>query len=261
MQYTRLHASRLLATALGSVSEQVALWLCGWSAHEIQCGIGCDHPQNNLWASGEKLPGSTNWNGIVQNYPTLAEAITAMVINLHESRYAHLLSAIAASNVDALLHSSDVQAALATWCGSQCYSKETASFISDGQAHANDLFDDAAVGNTNAQATTACKQCPLWEPFFTCPDGYFCAADTSAPPGWGCCKPNSEKGSGIGIVSDALSGLLPDWLTHPDWPRVAKFVLGLIALGFGLLLIFSIISGKVESNPAVQTATKAVALV
>ena len=144
--YTRGEAAGLLAGALAMPGQKD--WLTGWSAQEIQCGVGCSHPQNNLWACGQHAPGSSDWNPAgVQNYPTLLEAIAAMVANLHDPNfpaYQAMLADLQRGEVD----SQNIRQGLSTWCGSVCYSQNGAQFVSIGQAHAGDLFDDSLAADT-----------------------------------------------------------------------------------------------------------------
>lgn len=244
--YTRGEAAMLLAAALGVPNRD---WLSGWSSHEIGCGVGCRHPQNNLWACGQAAPGATDWNSAgVKNYPTLGEGIAATAANLH-SRNHPQYQAMLADLQRGLTDSAHIRAGLETWCGSTCYSQSAGSFVADGKRHNNDPFDDSGGGtDTNPNENTGCVPCGALGP--CCPPKV-CIASTT-----GGIDAQCVDQSAAGVIGNPASGILPGWLINPDWGRITKALLGLVLIGFGFLLLFAILTEKAEGNPAVQTATK-----
>lgn len=254
--YTRGEAAMLLAAALGVPNRD---WLSGWSSHEIGCGVGCRHPQNNLWACGQAAPGATDWNSAgVKNYPTLGEAIAATAANLH-SRSHPQYQAMIADLQRGLTDSANIRAGLETWCGSTCYSQSAGSFVADGKRHNADPFDDSGGGtDTNPNISNGCVPCGALGP---------------------CCPPKVCIGGAVGgvdaqCVDQAAAQAIgnacetagfPAWFCNLtsgqslDWMRIVKGFLGLVLIGFGFLLLFAILTEKAEGNPAVQTATKLIA--
>lgn len=255
--YTRLEAASLLAVALGLAGDG-KYWLCGWSAHEITCGVGCSHPQNNLWACGEAAPGATDWNPAgVKNYPVLPEAIAATAANLNSTRfpeYQRMLGDLTRGVYD----SANVRAGLARWCGSSCYSASAGSFVASGKSHAGDLFDDSGGGKFKPNTDLSCVPCGIQM----------------------CCPPKVCIGGGVGgidaqcvdkaaanVIGNPCAVLgLPDWLCNsngtfkPDWQRITKAALGVLLIGFGLFLVGAILLGKAESNPAVKAVSSVAAM-
>lgn len=285
--YTRGDAAGLLALAIGVPNKD---WLSGWSSHEIGCGVGCKHPQNNLWACGQAAPGATDYNDHgVKNYPSLMEAIAATAANLHSPHhpeYGRMITDLQHGLTD----SANIRAGLETWCGSTCYSQSAGGFVADGKAHNGDQFDDSGgtVGSNIANLTNPCDQLNTADklkcnsagcdtikfPAGTDPgtkdaiihDCKACVVYAIQHPGSGtpdqCVKEFAgQAGASPGFPgTDALCGILPGWICNPDWGRVIKALLGLALIGFGFLLLFALLTEKAEGNPAVKAVTKAAAL-
>lgn len=281
--YTRGDAAGLLALAIGVPNKD---WLSGWSSHEIGCGVGCKHPQNNLWACGQAAPGATDYNDHgVKNYPSLMEAIAATAANLHSPHHP-AYGLMIADLQHGLTDSANIRAGLETWCGSTCYSQSAGGFVADGKAHNGDQFDDS--GGTGVQPqSNLLKSCVLGLPG-QCPTDYTCwpIGPSGAPlcnPGFQlnpfsparCFPPDQISINGITIPCDdgsghtgappptatsALNSVLPAWIAKPAWTRITKALLGLALIGFGFLLLFALLTEKAEGNPAVKAVTKAAAL-
>jgi hypothetical protein len=279
-QYTRGEASELLSVALALPGAKD--WLCGWSHHEIQCGVGCSHPQNNLWACGQYVPGSSDWNPPhhVKNYPSLTAAIAAMVLNLNDKNYPayqHMLMALRMGDYS----SQKVIDGLNTWTGTQGYGSDAANFASEGRAHAGDLFDGSAdsggggigpqMSNATCQSSNAgsCKACRGGPG--GCPTNEACSifnSDGSVLPAGlnvpGVCVSNSYVNSNTptGVINPAnpAGNLFNIGIAGWSAARIGKWLGGALLILFGIVLLGAILIDKSEQAPIVRQASKAAAL-
>jgi len=281
--YTRGGAAGLLAAALGAPT--MAKWLAGWSSNEIQCGVGCRHPQNNLWACGQAAPGATDWNSAgVKNYPSLSEGIAATVANLNDPKYP-AYQAMIHDLQQGIEDSTNIRAGLSTWCGSTCYSGSAGQFAAQGAAHFNDPFDDsssggsivappstpvppqqsnATCGSSNAGSCQACSGLGIG----TCPTDQVCVVfnadgsvyDAPVAPGLnnGVCVTNAyykaHKTAPTPFSLPAALGL--NW----SGDRVLKWGIGALLIVFAVVIIGAVLLDKTASNPVVQQATKLAAI-
>ena len=282
--YTRGEAAGLLAIALGAPLARD--WLAGWSHHEIQCGIGCSHPQNNLWASGQHAPGSTTWNPPhhVQNYPTLAEGIAATAVNLNDPKYP-AYQRMLHDLQQGIWDSGNIRAGLSTWCGDACYSADAANFPAEGRQHGNDQFDDSGGGSGGKGPVlqSPAQSCVFGVPG-QCPTDQTCwpigpsgmpLCDTTATSIIGPARCFSGPlanlftscDDGTGKILNGTMGATPGTpglfsIAGWDSNRITKWVLGAALIIVGIVLIGSILLEKTAPivQPVVDAAGKVAAV-
>lgn len=195
--YTRYLWCQNLLKKLGNINPdyRVVYWLCGWSSFEIQCGVGCDMPLNNLLATELCYNKSTNWNGAckgkvcdvhnsrcsgVQAYASMDDGIQANAdVLLYGAAYQGLTAALKANDRCALgatcKAASSVVSALETWKNSKGgYADDTAQFEGIGAHNQDQHFSDGAPGNTpdfcaqidgtDQKALALCHECSNLKP-------------------------------------------------------------------------------------------------
>lgn len=217
------HADAIILACNGIPNDTIRAAIVGWSMQETG---GTPRPQNNMLACGLKQPGSTDFNSIVQNYPTMGLEGTAIAQNLSENfaGYAELKKAIAGGYWD-----SSVQQGLITWVGHDAYGSKWASFVRDGQAHLNDDYDSGVVspdtsngsGSNDPISQLAQVLVELAKPLFN-----------------------------AGNVLQALSNISQNPI------RIVKFLVGLGVLGVGLLMVLVDVFETVNNSQPAQAIKK-----
>lgn len=75
-------------------------------------------------------------------------------------------------------------------------------------------------------------------------------------------KAGDQSAGGGSIYNTGGNTLgLPNWIANPDWNRVAKFILGLVAVGFGLIILVGILTGKADTAISSSGVTRGVSKV
>ena len=224
------HADTIIFACGGIPNATIRAALVGWSMQETG---GTPRPQNNMLACGQKEPGSFTYpqNGIVQGYPTIGLEGTAIADNLSDGNpgYAALKAAIAGGYWD-----SSVQQGLITWVGHDAYGSKWASFVATGNQHLQDDYDSGSSGNgvppqkQNDQSSS--------DPVQQLAD---LLVKVTAPL------------LNAGNILQALSNIAQDPI------RLVKFLVGLTAMGLGLLMVVVDVTEIISKSQPVQAVKKA----
>lgn len=260
--------SRLILAELGNVnpSQDIKDWVTGWSMFETG---GSTRPAHNPLACGLKMPGSSNFNDIVQNYVNESEGATAIALNLQEPHagYHDIVVALQSQDRVALASSAGVATGLNTWGTG---SGHMAEFFSTGAAHRDDDYDTGTT-SLNPQTTDTggdCTKAPCG-----CADTAH-AANPGGQGGWACfwCIMRNS-GPGGDVTKNCYGGTSPTGATGSNQQNplqvfanlvnspgnLIKFIAGLATFALGLGLIYEVLSKQPVVSSVVSKAKTALA--
>jgi hypothetical protein len=230
---TRAEHARTIAAACGNIlpGNTIVAALVGWSMSETG---GTPRPLNNMLSCGQNEPGAITYpnNKIVKGYPTIGLEGTAVADNLSEnfSGYADLKRAIAGGYWDA-----SVAAGLSTWSGG-AYGNNWSSFIGTGNQHLNDQYDNQDTGEGfNPTTTTGSNGSGSSDPISQLAD---VLVRLTAPL------------LNAGQVLTSLSNIAKDPI------RLVKFLVGISAMGIGMLMVLVDVVEIVNNSQPVQAIKK-----
>lgn len=272
-------------------NRRVRDWIIGWTLHEYggfeatnaTCAFNL---LNTHLGNGPKCYADA---GKVSAYASLQEGAQANRSVLKENLpgYQTLDRAISSNNIDGL-NSGIADQALRTWVGTPVNYGTlglSRTFEVEGRGARNQVLaakpasgggggtDTTPIGPLSSGCKSpddgSCRSCRGGTPG-QCPtdeqcvifnsDGSTIPAPFSAIPN-GVCVTNAYASQHTpASVSNPLGSIFNISIAGWDAVRIAKWIAGLALMGFGLLLLFVIVTGKLEKNPLVKGATRAAAL-